>query len=230
MTVVAPIAHIAAGRTDQVLDFLADGGDAHATDGDGVSLLAWCAYYGDTTALRTLLSAGASLTSLGANFGLHDAAFHGHWQLCQYLLAQGAEVNRPLAETGETALHAALCSDDWVRHDPVVRGLLAAGADVAAVTLIGQPTGAFMRDCRTRGETALHRAAAFASLTTIQRLLDAGASPQCVDANGDSALTWASWHRRPTDILRLLCFGEHHVHPQYVGMRANLVGGPIVHD
>ena len=41
-----------------------------------------------------------------------------------------------------------------------------------------------MRDCRTKGETPLHRAAAFASEATIQRLLDAGARVDASDANG----------------------------------------------
>jgi ankyrin repeat protein len=64
-----------------------------------------------------------------------------------------------------------------------------------------------MRDVRTRAETPLHRAAAFGNETTIQMLMDAGARREAKDMNGDSPLTWASWHLRPRSILRLLCYG-----------------------
>jgi hypothetical protein len=70
-----------------------------------------------------------------------------------------------------------------------------------------------MRDCRTKGETALHRAAAFATEETIQRLLDAGATIDAPDINGDSPLSWASWHTRPDAILRKLCYGTFQVRP-----------------
>jgi ankyrin repeat protein len=54
-----------------------------------------------------------------------------------------------------------------------------------------------MRDIRTRAETPLHRAAAFGSEAAIRMLLDAGARRDAKDMNGDSPLTWASWHLRP---------------------------------
>ncbi|MCY3006233.1 MAG: ankyrin repeat domain-containing protein [Planctomycetota bacterium] len=66
-----------------------------------------------------------------------------------------------------------------------------------------------MRDVRTRGETPLHRAAAFGSEQSIQMLLDAGALLDAKDIHGDSPLTWASWHLRPRSILQLLCYGEY---------------------
>jgi hypothetical protein len=62
-----------------------------------------------------------------------------------------------------------------MRYDLVVSVLLAAGADPNAATLPGVPTGSFMRDCRTKGETPLHRAAAFGDAGTVLMLLDAGA-------------------------------------------------------
>ena len=64
-----------------------------------------------------------------------------------------------------------------------------------------------MRDVRTRGETPLHRAAAFGSEQSIQMLLAAGARLDAKDIHGDSPLTWASWHLRPRSILRLLRYG-----------------------
>lgn len=70
-----------------------------------------------------------------------------------------------------------------------------------------------MRDCRTKGETPLHRAAAFGSETAVDLLIEADAIIDAKDMNGDSPLTWASWHLRPDSILRKLCYGDHFIHP-----------------
>ena len=45
---------IADGRTDLVFDYLAQGHAADAVDGGGVSLIKWCAYYGDVSAIHFL--------------------------------------------------------------------------------------------------------------------------------------------------------------------------------
>jgi uncharacterized protein len=203
---------IADGRTDLVFEWLARGHGASAKS-RGTPLIGWCAYHGDVSALRKLLEHGEELSSLGEDLGLHAAAFHGHWQLCQFLLECGADVDRALPDTGETALHAALCKANRPVYDHVVAILLAAGAKPDRMTRPGAETGAFMRDCRTRGETALHRAAAFGSARSIKLLLDAGADRQARDAHGDTPLSWASWHLRPAEILRLLCYGDYAIHP-----------------
>jgi hypothetical protein len=78
------------------------------------------------------------------------------------------------------------------------------------VTKPSVATDDFMRDRRTKGETPLHRAAAFGTEATIQMLLDAGVRVDAKDMNEDSALTWASWYLRPRPILRKLCYGEFH--------------------
>jgi ankyrin repeat protein len=204
---------ISDGRTDLVFDYVSQGQAASARDSQGVSLIKWCAYYGDVSAIRYLLANGESLESLGANFALNGTAFHGHWRLCEFLIEQGAYVNYPLPETGETPLHAALCTANRPAHDLVVQVLLANGANPNSATKPSAETGCFMRDCRTRAETPLHRAAAFGSEETIQRLLDAGATIDAKDMNGDSPLTWASWHLRPDAILRKLCYGEYSIRP-----------------
>src|SRR5437879_9101826 len=87
------IDRISDGRTDLVFDYLAQGHAANSTDVNGVSLIKWCAYYGDVSAIRFLLSRGESLGELGENFDLGGAAFHGHWQLCQFLIENRADVN-----------------------------------------------------------------------------------------------------------------------------------------
>ena len=114
--------------------------------------------------------------------------------------------------------------------------LLDAGADPNAATIAEAETGSFMRDSRTRGETPLHRAAAFGGEATVRRLLDAGARPGTRDEAGDTPLSWASWHLRPAAILRLLSFDGQSIHPEadwtgdhgsgWSGMDRHLIGTP----
>jgi hypothetical protein len=47
---------IAGGQTDAVFEFISGGGAPTATDRESVSLVQWCAYYGDVSALKFLLS------------------------------------------------------------------------------------------------------------------------------------------------------------------------------
>ena len=204
---------IAAGRTDLVFELLAAGLEATTPGRDGVPVIRWCARYGDVSAIRYLLDHGESLLTLGENFDLGGAAYHGHWRLCEFLIEQGADPNHADPATGETPLHLALCKPNRPAYDLVVRALLAGGADPNRATRPAAETGAFMRDCRTRGETPLHRAAAFGSEEAIQLLLDAGAAVDARDMNGDTPLAWASWHTRPDAVLRKLCYGGHRIHP-----------------
>jgi ankyrin repeat protein len=217
---------IADGRTDLVFAYLAQGKAPTSTDYNGVSLIKWCAYYGDVSAIRYLILNGETLQSLGDNLDLNGAAFHGHWQLCQFLIENGADVNRPLPDSGETPLHASLCTSDRLAHDLVIRVLLNAGANPNFVTRPAVETGGFMRDCRTKAETPLHRAAAFGTVETIELLLNAGATIDARDMNGDTPLTWASWYLRPDSILRKLCYDQFSVRAGRKTMRANLLGEP----
>jgi len=216
------------GRTDLVFDYLSVGHAATSADQGGVSLIKWCAYYGDVSAIRFLLANGESLQTLGDNLDLNGAAFHGHWRLCQFLIEQGANVNKPLPDTGETPLHAALCTADRLAHDLVIEVLLGNGANPNCITKASVETGGFMRDCRTKAETPLHRAAAFGTEETIQMLLDARAPIDAKDMNGDSPLTWASWYLRPDAILRKLCYDEFDIRPKRRSMAAYLLGEPHV--
>jgi uncharacterized protein len=218
---------IAEGRTDLVFDYVAQGHAASTKDANGVTLLHWCAYYGDVSAIRFLLANGESPDTLGPH-ALNGAAFHGHWRLCEFLLENSADPNLALPDTGETPLHAAICTTDRSSHDLVVALLLANGAEVNRATKPSVETGAFMRDCRTKGETPLHRAAAFGNEQTIQLLLDRGAIVDAKDMNGDTPLSWGSWYARPDAILRKLCYGEHFVHPNRKSMKANLIGTPRI--
>jgi ankyrin repeat protein len=225
--IMALMDEICDGRTDLVFEYLAAGHPAESADKNGVTLVQWSAYYGDVSALKALLVAGAELDSLGADLGLNAACFHGHWRLTKFLIERGADANRPEADTGETPLHAALCTTNRLAHNLVMKVLLAHGANPNCATKPHVETGGFMRDVRTKGETPLHRAAAFGDEESIQMLLDAGAVIGAKDMNGDSPLSWASWHLRPIPILRKLLYGPHRIHPDYgQGMAANLLGKP----
>ena len=210
------IEKIVDGRTDLIFDLLQQDHSPNLIDPQGIPLIRWCAYYGDVSAIKYLISNGAELTELGNNFDLNGAAFHGHWQLCQYLLEQGADASASLPETGESILHSALCYPNRPTNNLIVKLLLKYGADPNHKTIPNQETGGFMRDARTKAETPLHRAAAFGNVETIQQLLDAGADKTIQDISGDTPLSWASWHCRPASILQLLSYGSHRIHSAHI--------------
>jgi ankyrin repeat protein len=187
-----------------------------------------------------LLEHGEALTSLGDNLDLNGAAFRGHWRLCEFLLERGADPNHRYPSAGETPLHAALSRANRAAQERVVAALLSGGADPNVTSLPDAETGCFMRDARSKAETPLHRAAAFANEATIRALLNSGAQRETRDMYGDTALTWASWHLRPASILRMLCYDGFTIHPNaswdgdhgqgLSGMDASLLGEPASAD
>jgi len=176
-----------------------------------VKLLQWLVYYNDTTGLRAVLENGGTLDSINLDAELGNASFFGHWKVCDFLINQGADVNYKIPGTSETPLHCALCKAGRPYYIYTVKLLLEKGADVNARTKPGIETSAFMRDVRTKGETPLHRAAAYADEQTIGLLLDRGADKALKDSHGNSALSWASEHLRPGNILAMLSYGNHKV-------------------
>ncbi|CAN5487998.1 hypothetical protein BH18ACI3_BH18ACI3_05790 [soil metagenome] len=202
---------ISRGRTDLVFELLALPDWQSVLHEGPVKTMQWFVYYNDTTALKAILEAGGDLSSLDLDQELGNASFFGHWKVVDFLINQGANVNIAQANTGETPLHSALCKAGRPYYLYVLRLLVENGANVNARTIPGKETGGFMRDVRTKGETPLHRAAAYGDEATIQYLIENGADREARDANGDSPLTWASEHLRPGSILRLLAFPPHNV-------------------
>ena len=161
--------------------------------------------------MEYLLSNGADpnrQTNEGGHSVLLGIAYLNNAECVRLLLEAGADPHALVPETGENALHAALAgagenfpaSD---RHE-TVRLLLDRGAEPNRRTIPGRVTLAFWRDVRTRGETPLHRAAAYAAEETVRLLLASGADKTLRDANGDSPQSWASWHWRPWPLINLL--------------------------
>ena len=136
--------------------------------------------------------------------------FLGHPTIVQRLLQHGADPDRGRGTSGETPLHHALAGGGGDQYQlQIINALLAARANPNKACETGVVTANFMIAVKVRGERPLHRAAAYSSIAVIRTLLVAGAEPDVRDANGDSPLTWGSLHRRDTDILRLLCFGDY---------------------
>lgn len=202
---------ISRGRTDLVFELLALPHWRAALGEGAVKPLQWFVYYNDLTAIKAVLAAGGDLKSLDLDRELGNAAFFGHWKICDLLIERGANPSHADPATGETPLHGALSKAGRPHYFNVVRLLIERGADPNARTRPGVETGAFMRDVRTKGESPLHRAAAFADLDTIAFLIDHGADRTLKDAAGDTPLSWASWHLRPGAVLRLLGHGAHQV-------------------
>jgi len=202
---------ISRGRTDLVFELLKlPDWETVLHEGD-YKPMQWFVYYNDTTALKAALNAGGDLSSIDLNNELGHASFFGHWKIVDFLISQGANVNYALPETGETPLHSALCKAGRPYFLNVLKLLVENGADVNAKTIPGKESGAFMRDVRTKGETPLHRAAAYGDEEMIRYLLDNGADKQARDANGDSPISWASEHLRPGSILKMLSFPPHNI-------------------
>jgi len=216
MEIEVMLERISRGRTDLVFELLGSPGWRDIIREGDTNPLQWFVYYNDVTALKAILNAGGDLESLDLGQELGNAAFFGHWKVADFLIKHGADVNWHVPETGETPLHSALCKAGRPQYLYVLKVLVENGADVNARTIPGRETGGFMRDVRTKGETPLHRAAAYGDEAMISYLLENGAEKEARDANGDSPLTWASEHLRPGAILQLLAFPPHNISDAHV--------------
>ena len=87
--------------------------------------------------------------------------------------------------------------------EEVLRLLVKHGANVNAKTKAGVGSCNYW-GLYTRGETPLHRAAAWGSLEAIEILLEAGAEPEIMDSNCEIPYHWAGWHKRDREIVELV--------------------------
>ena len=167
------------------------------------------AWNGRTHAIESILDSGDMIPTSAINSALAAAAYNAQPEACELLLRRGADPNSFHEPTGETILHQVITkTKSAAERTRIVKSLIAYGADVNRATVPGVPTECFMRDIRTRGETPLHRAAAFGDVEMVSVLVEAGADKAAKDMNGDSPLTWGSWHLRPSEILVLLLYGD----------------------
>ena len=190
------------GDLESVQRLLSAGADVNSKDENGIGTL--LSFTPEVTKL--LLESGANPNSQTNEDGapvLAGVAYMNHVDCVGLLLEAGADPNASHSRTGETALHSCLSKPD-IDHEPMVRLLIEYGADPNQTTVPGKPTAAFWRDVRTRGESPLHRAAAYAGEPTLRALIAAGGDRRLRDANGDSPQSWASWHWRPKSLVDLL--------------------------
>ena len=150
------------GRTDLVFDYLAQGHAATSADEHGTRLIEWCAYHGDVSAIRFLLAQRRVAGLARREPRPERRGVPWHWQLCQFLVEHGADVNHPLPDTGETPLHAALCKANRPVYDhDRSRSCSPPGPTRTARRRRGSRQAASCATSGRRGETPLHRAAAF---------------------------------------------------------------------
>jgi ankyrin repeat protein len=182
------------------------GADINYTDEQGNFAMFTAAWEGNTKALDLFYNLGAKTTFDDANL-LCNAAFNGRTESVKWLLDKGENANFIFSNTGENALHYTICkTSEMNEREEIVRILIAAGIDVNKKTLAGKPTLCFMRDAYLKGESPLHRAAAFGNVAIIKMLVEAGAGLSMKDANGDTPISWGSWYLRDAGVLRLLIY------------------------
>ena len=175
------------------------------TEGGSTALL-FAARSGDLVSARLLVAAGADVhdTAADGNTALAIAAHSGHGSLAMYLLEQGADPNA--APLGYVPLHAAVLrgtlrdrgvsSDDPGAGVPLVRALLAHGADPNARLLRGTPVRRWSHDFafmdRWVGATPFWLAAHFLEAEMMHVLAAAGADPRAPSRGGTTPLMAAA--------------------------------------
>lgn len=187
-----------------VEELVSRGADINYTDQWGNFAMFSAAWEGNIKAMNSFYQLGARLSFEDANL-LCNAAYNGKTDSVQWLLDKGEDADFAFAKTGENALHYTISkTSEMDARAEIVKILIAAGVNVNKKTVAGESTLCFMRDAYLKGETPLHRAAAYGSATIVKMLLDAGAIPSTKDANGDTPMSWGSWHLRDNELLRLL--------------------------
>ena len=172
----------------------------------GSTALLFAARSGDVESARLLLAAGAHVddTAADGNPALVVAAHGGHGSLAALLLRAGADPDA--APLGYTALHAAVLrgtlrdrgvpNDDPVAGVPLVRALLAHGADPDPRLARGTPVRRWSHDFafmdRWVGATPFWLAAHFLETEMMQVLADAGADPRAPNRDGATPLMAAA--------------------------------------
>jgi ankyrin repeat protein len=151
------------------------GANPNAADEQGVSPLALACETGDEAIVAALLGAGAKPDRPQANgvTPLMVAARTGNLKVAQMLVENGADPSRTITATGQTALMWATAE----RHVPMMRQLIAAGANVHAASAIGF--------------TALMFAARNGDLEATRVLLAAGVDVNESGSDGTHALPLA---------------------------------------
>ena len=150
--------------------------------------------------VRSALAVGANpnaFNSCGCT-ALHYAAYYGQMSVVEVLLAAGADVDWRSEESGAlgecaTALGISAGSDYVSDHGPLIRTLVAAGADPNAQDLNGQTP---LMHAVDKGF--------FGYPDAVAALLEAGASLDVKDSDGRTARDIAALRKHSGEILAML--------------------------
>jgi ankyrin repeat protein len=158
------------------------------TDLGGFTALLFAARAGNVASASHLLAAGADVNDATPNglSALIIAAHSGNGAVAAYLVEHGANVNA--AEAGYTALHAAMLLGDL----PLVRALLAKGADPNTPLAKGTPSRYYSKDWAYNetlvGATPIWLAARFGEPEMMQALVAAGADLRATMKDGSTVI------------------------------------------
>ena len=188
------------GNLDKVRSLIESGADPNSSDENGSGTL--LNFHPDVTAylLENGADPDAQTNENGASV-LAGLCYVNQLECVKLILEHGANPNLGRKETLETPLHHALAND---AASELVDLLIQYGSDVNAKTKPGVYSYNYFGDTPTRGETPLHRAAAYAPVETVRLLIAAGADRSAMDSNGNTPYHWAGWHRRPNDLVQIL--------------------------
>ena len=193
---------------DAVTKLVSQGANINYKDKWGNTAIFSAAWNGDIKALDLFHKLGATLDLGEANL-LCNAAFNAQVESVKWLIQKGEDPNYTFKEGGENALHYTISqTNNMDKRTEIVKILVNRGTDVNKKTTPGRVTICFMRDAFLKGETPLHRAAAYGDEAMIKVLLEAGADPSVKDANGDTPISWGSWYLRSSSVLGLLTYGD----------------------
>jgi len=171
------------GNAGEVVRWLRRSMDPDSVDPTGMPVLLIAARGGQLEVVKALTEARANLEKTNATreTAMMLAAIGGHHEVVEYLIARGAQVNRP----GWTALIYAATNG----HRRVVELLLENHAYIDAAP--------------PNGVTALMMAARGGHLETVKLLLEEGADPTLKTDLGQTALDWALMAKN-TDAAELI--------------------------
>ncbi len=173
---------------------LNDGGDVHAKNEKGETLLHWVArWIGDPELVVNLLDAGADVNARDKNgeTPLHFAVqINKSIEVSTILLQAGAD-RLARNKNGETLLHKAA----WNRNPTIMIGLLKSDFDVHARDTFGRTPFHFVASSNNTPEA-------------IKIFLDNGADINVRDKQGETPLHGAAqWNKTPETIIALLKAG-----------------------
>ena len=202
------LAASAIGDLGSVKKSISEGANINAVDSWQNSALSNAVWGGNIKIMNWLFDHGAQIDLQGTHNLLIHAAFNARLASVQWLLDKGVDPEITIEKTGENALHYTIVKKDNPVRTEIVKLLINAGTDVNKKTIPNSETACFMRDAFLKGETPLHRAAAYGDAEMITSLKNAGGDLSIKDACGDTPIAWGSWHLRPPHILGLLLYGN----------------------